>query len=343
MSQRNSLDLLSRKEGMCLLEQSMGFVWQAALRAVAVLGVADLLVEGKKSVKQLAKGLNVDGDYLHRIMRLLSSRGVFNELSETEYGLSHSAQFLRSDHEFSLRAAVLMLTDQTFWQPAARMDEILQGKPVFNSLFGKPFYAYWQHDDTVTGSNIFHAGMASMSSVENETITGSYSFPENAVVADIAGGLGNLLLAILRRNPTLTGILFDQKDVLERNRLSLLNDNRRWKTVEGSFFEACPAADIFLLKYILMDWPDEKAIQILQCCRNAMKDNSRLLIFEPLIKKENNQQGRFEIDLLLLTSFDGGRARTEPEYQVLFEQTNLKLNKIIDTGSYLSILEVIPV
>ena len=343
MSQRNSLDLLSRKEGMCLLEQSMGFVWQAALRAVAVLGVADLLVEGKKSVKQLAKELNVDGDYLHRIMRLLSSRGVFNELSETEYGLSHSAQFLRSDHEFSLRAAVLMLTDQTFWQPAARMDEILQGKPVFNSLFGKPFYDYWQHDDTVTGSNIFHAGMASMSSVENETITGSYSFPENAVVADIAGGLGNLLLAILRRNPTLTGILFDQKDVLERNRLSLLNDNRRWKTVEGSFFEACPAADIFLLKYILMDWPDEKAIQILQCCRNAMKDNSRLLIFEPLIKKENNQQGRFEIDLLLLTSFDGGRARTEPEYQVLFEQTNLKRNKIIDTGSYLSILEVIPV
>lgn len=343
MSQRNSLDLLSRKEGMCLLEQSMGFVWQAALRAVAVLGVADLLVEGKKSVKQLAKELNVDGDYLHRIMRLLSSRGVFNELSETEYGLSHSAQFLRSDHEFSLRAAVLMLTDQTFWQPAARMDEILQGKPVFNLLFGKPFYDYWQHDDTVTGSNIFHAGMASMSSVENETITGSYSFPENAVVADIAGGLGNLLLAILRRNPTLTGILFDQKDVLERNRLSLLNDNRRWKTVEGSFFEACPAADIFLLKYILMDWPDEKAIQILQCCRNAMKDNSRLLIFEPLIKKENNQQGRFEIDLLLLTSFDGGRARTEPEYQVLFEQTNLKLNKIIDTGSYLSILEVIPV
>lgn len=47
MSQRNSLDLLSRKEGMCLLEQSMGFVWQAALRAVAVLGVADRLVEGK--------------------------------------------------------------------------------------------------------------------------------------------------------------------------------------------------------------------------------------------------------------------------------------------------------
>ncbi|HDS9456087.1 TPA: methyltransferase [Enterobacter asburiae] len=343
MSQRNSLDLLSRKEGMCLLEQSMGFVWQAALRAVAVIGVADLLVEGKKSVKQLAKELNVDSDYLHRIMRLLSSRGVFNELSETEYGLSHSAQFLRSDHEFSLRAAVIMLTDQTFWQPAAKLDELLQGKPVFNELFGKPFYDYWQHDESVADSNIFHAGMASMSSVENEVIAETYSFPQNAVVADIAGGLGNLLLAVLRRNPTITGILFDQKDVLARNRLHLLNDNRRWKTVEGSFFESCPAADIYLLKYILMDWPDEKAIQILQCCRNAMKENARLLIFEPLIKKDNNEQGRFEIDLLLLTSFDGGRARTELEYQILFEQTKLKLNKIIDTRSYLSILEAVPV
>jgi len=343
MSQRNSLDLLSRKEGMCLLEQSMGFVWQAALRAVAVLGVADRLVEGKKSVKQLANELNVDADYLHRIMRLLSSRGVFNELSEAEYSLSHSAQFLCSEHEFSLRAAVLMLTDQTFWQPAAKMDEILQGKPVFNELFGKPFYDYWQHDDRGADSNVFHAGMASMSSVENEVIADSYSFPQNAVVADIAGGLGNLLLTVLRRNPTLTGILFDQKDVLERNRLHLLKDNRRWKTVEGSFFEACPVADIYLLKYILMDWPDEKAIQILQCCRKAMKENARLLIFEPLIKKENNELGRFEIDLLLLTSFDGGRARTESAYQALFEQTNLKLNKIIDTHSYLSILEVVPV
>ncbi|WP_353143101.1 methyltransferase [Enterobacter sp.] len=343
MSHPNSLDLLSRKEGMCLLEQSMGFVWQAALRAVAVLGVADRLVEGKKSVTQLAEELNVDGDYLHRIMRVLSSRGVFNELSEAEYSLSHSAQFLCSEHEFSLRAAVLMLTDPTFWQPAAKMDEILQGKPVFNDLFGKPFYDYWQHDDTMTDSNIFHAGMASMSSVENEVIADSYSFPQNAIVADIAGGLGNLLLAVLRRNPTLTGILFDQKDVLARNRLYLLNDNRRWKAVEGDFFEACPVADIYLLKYILMDWPDEKAIQILQSCRNAMKENSRLLIFEPLIKKENNEQGRFEIDLLLLTSFDGGRARTESEYLTLFEKTSLKLNTIIDTRSYLSILEVVPV
>lgn len=174
MSQRNSLDLLSRKEGMCLLEQSMGFVWHAALRAVAILGVADRLVEGSKSVKQLAKELNVDDNALHRIMRLLSSRGIFNEVSEAEYGLSHSAQFLRSDHEFSLRAAVLMLTDQTFWQPAAKMDEIVQGKPVFNELFGKPFYDYWQHDDTVNEVNIFHAGMASMSSVENEVIADSY-------------------------------------------------------------------------------------------------------------------------------------------------------------------------
>jgi hypothetical protein len=86
---------------------------------------------------------------------LIVSRGVFNELSEAEYSLSHSAQFLCSEHEFSLRAAVLMLTDQTFWQPAAKMDEILQGKPVFNELFGKPFYEYWQHDDTVTEATFF--------------------------------------------------------------------------------------------------------------------------------------------------------------------------------------------
>lgn len=339
----SNLNSLERREAMFLLEQSMGFVWQAALRSVALLGVADHLIEENKSVKQLASEVKVNEDFLYRVMRILASRGVFNELSDGVFCLTQSAKFLCTNHSFSLRPAVLMLTDKTFWQPAAEIDGILKGNQVFNELFGMPFYEYWEQSTASTGENIFHAGMASMSSVENEVLVDSYEFPENSLVVDIAGGLGNLLLCVLRRNPTLTGILFDRSDVLEGNRLHLLNNDERWQTISGSFFEECPSADIYILKYILMDWPDSKSIQILKNCRRAMKHNSRLLIFEPVIKSDTNEQGRYEIDILLLTSFDGGKARTEKEFSVMFEEADLKINRMIHTDSYLSIIEAIPV
>ncbi|MEE9684957.1 methyltransferase [Lelliottia amnigena] len=336
-----SLSEVERKDAMYLLEQSMGFVWQASLRAVAELGVADRLLEGDKTADQLGSELHVDGAFLLRVMRMLASRNVFHESSDGLFSLTPTARFLCAEHQHSLRAAVLMLTDNTFWQPAAEISDIVAGKRVFNSMFGMSFYEYWGQDNAATEENVFHAGMSSMSSVENEVLVDCYDFPEGASVIDIAGGFGNLLLTVLRRNPSLHGILFDQEKVLAGNRLHLLDDDTRWDTVAGSFFEQCPQADIYLLKYILMDWSDAQASQILQTCRKSMKAESRLLILEPVIKDNNNEPGRYEIDLLLLTSFEGGRARTEREYADMLAGSGLKINRVIHTPSYLSIVEAV--
>ncbi|ABP60603.1 methyltransferase [Enterobacter sp. 638] len=341
MLTQTNLSEVERKDAVYLLEQSMGFVWQASLRAAAELGVADRLLDGDKTAGQLGDELNVDGVFLQRVMRILSSRKVFHESPDGLFSLTPAARFLCTNHNHSLRAAVLMLTDKTFWQPAAEISDIVAGKQVFKDLFGMSFYDYWGQDSSATRENVFHAGMSSMSSVENEVLVECYDFPEGATVVDIAGGFGNLLLNVLRRNPSLNGILFDQENVLAGNRLHLLGDDTRWTTVAGSFFEACPQADIYLLKYILMDWPDAQASKILQTCRKSMKPNSRLLILEPVIKDNNNEPGRYQIDLLLLTSFDGGRARTEQEYADMLADAGLKLNRVIHTPSYLSIIEAV--
>lgn len=341
MLTQNNLSKNEREEAVYLLEQSMGFVWQASLRAAAELGVADRLTEGDKTAEQLGQELNVDGVFLQRVMRILASRRVFHESPDGLFSLTPAARFLCSDHQHSLRSAVLMLTDKTFWLPALEITDILSGKQVFNHLFGMSFYEYWGQDNSATGENVFHAGMSSMSSVENEVLVDCYDFPQGATVVDIAGGFGNLLLTVLRKNPSLKGILFDQQKVLAGNRLHLLGDDTRWETVAGSFFEATPSADIYLLKYILMDWSDAQASQILQTCRRSMKAGSRLLILEPVIKEENNEPGRYEIDLLLLTSFDGGRARSEQELADMLAHAGLKLNRVIHTPSYLSIVEAV--
>ncbi|CNE38258.1 putative O-methyltransferase [Yersinia nurmii] len=327
--------------GIHLLEQAMGFTYQGALRAAAILGVADHLIKGAKTTEELSNDINVDSQELYRVLRMLASRDIFEEMKDGKFALTPAARFLCSDGPDSLRHAVLMLTDETLWGPSGNMVENLRGKSAFKNIFGTSFYEYWSQDHANEVGYSFHTGMSSMSTVENRFLIRSYDFPENVTVVDIAGGMGGLLLNVLRSNPTLHGILFDRPEVLETNRLGELGDDSRWKLQPGSFFESCPTADIYLLKYIVMDWPDEQARKILKCCRKAMRPDSKILIMEAVIPEDNSWHGGKELDMLLLASFDGGQSRSEEQLRELLASADLKLNRVIDTGCYVSIVEAV--
>ncbi|WP_145519896.1 methyltransferase [Yersinia mollaretii] len=342
MVKNNPLKYEGDTAALYLLEQAMGFTFQASLRAAAILGIADHLTKGAKTAEELGQAVGADWRLLNRVLRMLASRHIFAESENGQFSLTPAAEFLRTDNNNSLRSAVLMLTDKTFWLPLGNLVENLRGESAFKQAFGMSFYEYWSQENIPESDSDFHTGMSSMSSVENNFLVRSYDFPEHATVVDIAGGFGGLLLKVLQHNPTLHGILFDRPAVLARNRLGELGDDSRWETQSGNFFESCPSADIYLLKYITMDWPEEQASKILRSCRNAMRPNSKVLILEPVISREDTWQGGKEIDLLLLGSFDGGQARTEDELKVLLASADLKLNRIIDTGSYVSIIEAIP-
>ncbi|AJJ10282.1 calO1 [Yersinia rohdei] len=331
----------SEKAALYLLGEAMGFSYQAALRAVAVLGVADYLVDGAKTAQQLGMELGVDAQNLHRVMRLLATRNIFHEETGDLFRLNPAAKLLCSSEPHSLRHAVLMLTDETFWGPLGNIAESVQGHSAFKQLYGMSFFEYWSKPQTRSPEYDFHSGMSSMSEVENLALVRSYNFPEGATVVDIAGGLGGLLLTVLQANPTLQGILFDQAPILARHRLGELADDARWRVQPGSFFESCPAADFYLLKYITHDWPDEKTIEILHNCRKAMLPNGKVLIMDTIIPEGNTPHFGKNMDLLLMASFDGGRERTEAELSELLAKAELKINRIIDTGSYVSIVEAV--
>ncbi|WP_422824212.1 methyltransferase [Xenorhabdus thailandensis] len=322
-----------------LLNQTMGYSYQAALRAAAVLGVADHLSNGPKTVNELAKTVGAQEQQLHRVLRLLATRNIFRETEENRFSLTPAAEFLRKDTHHSLRSAVLMLTDRTFWQPLGEIVESVRGNPAFKHLYGLPFFDYWAQKDTQADD--FHAGMSSMSKVENLFLVNSYDFPKNATVVDIAGGFGGLLLGVLQANTTLRGILFDQPHVLTRHQLDALGDDTRWEITSGDFFESCPQGDIYLLKYIMHDWPDEQCIRILRNCRQAMSPDGRVLIMDPVIPNGNVSHSGKEMDLLCMGIYEGGRERTEDELRQLLANADLKLNRVIDTGCYISIVEAI--
>ncbi|OOC58795.1 methyltransferase [Paenibacillus ihbetae] len=325
--------------GLSLLEQTLDFIYPATLRAAALLGVADHLVNGPKTVGELAQATETDELRLYRALRLLASRGVFRENESGQFELTPSAEFLCTDAPLSLRSAVLMITDETFWRPSADIVWGIRGVPPFKRNFGMPFFDYWAQEGA--SSDDFHVGMSSMSEIENEFLARSYDFPDGATVADIAGGFGGLLLRILRRNPTLHGILFDRPHVLPRNRLGELGADDRWELAPGNFFESVPKADIYVLKYIMHDWHDEEAVRILRCCREAMAPGGRVLVMDPVIPPGNTPHTGKILDLINMTIYEEGRERTEEELRLLFAEAGLRLTRIIDTGFYISIVEAV--
>ena len=91
-------------------------------------------------------------------------------------------------------------------------------------------------------------------------------------VVDVGGGTGAMLASLLRRHSHARGVLVDLPGTVARagEIIESFGVGDR-VTVEGqSFFDALPAgADLYLLKNVLNDWPDEPTVAILRRCAEA--------------------------------------------------------------------------
>jgi hypothetical protein len=160
-------------------------------------------------------------------------------------------------------------------------------------------------------------------------VAATFDFAERSVVADIGGGSGSMLAAILGANPRLRGILFDQPAVVanpeELKRAGLLD---RCEIVGGSFFDGVPGgADTYLMKAILHDWEDAECIAILGAIRREIPEDGVLLVVERVVGPPNEDlEGKLS-DLHMLV-MPGGRERTVEEWRALFEAGGFELDEI---------------
>ncbi len=176
-------------------------------------------------------------------------------------------------------------------------------------------------------------------------VSRAYDFSDARKLVDVAGGIGGMISAILLENPQLEGILFDAPSVIEgaKEYLAEKGLSERCETIAGDFFESVPdGGDIYTMRSIIHDWDDERSLKILNNIRKAIPENGKLLLVESVIPGENEPHfGKF-LDLIMLT-MTGGRERGEEEYRALLEKADFRLNRIIPTGSFISIVEAIPV
>jgi SAM-dependent methyltransferase len=321
-----------------------GFHSTYLIYVVAELGIADLLEDGPKSSAELAAHVSTDPDALHRVLRGLAQFGVLGILEDGRFELTDLGDALRTDAPNSLRPVARLWGGPLVQRPfGGLLNAVQTGQPAFPQVFGQPLFDYLAAHPAEAA--IFNQGMVGMTSQFVDSVLSDYDFSEMRTVADVGGGNGALILAILQAHPGLSGIVVDLPHVREgvQRAIAAAGLAERCRFVAGDFFEAVPdGADAYLLKSILHDWDDPKSLTILRNCRRAMQPHGKLLVIERLLPPGNQlalDPVMKDIEMLVML---GSRERTEAEYRALFEQAGFRMDQSIPLQGGTHLLEGVP-
>jgi len=312
-----------------------------AIYVAAQLGLADLLADGPKSVGELAAGAGADAPTLHRLMRALAGVGIFKQEADARFQLTPLAELLRTGPG-SLRGMALHLGESASWMAwDGLLESVRTGESAFRAVHGVevfPYYAAHPESDEP-----FNEAMVAASGVVAEAVTGAYDFTPFGKIVDVGGGHGGLLTAILRAAPDARGVIFDQPQVAAGARASVEAAGlaSRCETAGGDFFESVPeGGDAYVLKWIVHDWDDERALRILRNCRRAMREGGRLLLVEGVVPEGNEPAMAKMMDLQMLV-MTGGRERTAREFRALLAEAGFEMTRVVATNSPVSIVEAV--
>jgi len=324
-----------------LLQHATGYMVSAALYGVTALGIPDLLQAGSKSVTELAVSTGTNEETLYRVLRALASVGLFAEGPGRTFSLNAVSEPLCAGGPGSLRDLALWLCDPFHLEVYGQIPNVLRsGRPVTEERYGVSCFDYF--DDHKEIGERFHNAMTGFSASVIAAVLDSYDFAwlDGKTLVDVAGGHGKVLTEILKRCPGARGVLFDLESVVggAQGRIASEGLAERCATAHGDFFQAVPEGDAYLMKHILRDWDDARALEILGNIHRAARPGARLLVLEAVMSGGQGPDFAKWMDLEMLL-LPGGRERTGQDYRALLEAGGFRLTRVVPDRSALSLLE----
>jgi len=321
-----------------------GFRAYQMVVAACRLRLPDLLADGPRSAQDLAEETGTLAGPLQRVLRGLAVWRVFVETPDGKFGPTSLSDTFRSDKP-GLRNMTIMLSEEGYQAWGDLMYSLRTGKSAYEHMYGKSHFERIGEDPEL--AEHFNAAMVEFSGRVAGTFAAVYDFTEVRTVVDVGGGNGAILMAVLQAHAAMRGILFDLAQGLAgaADKLAAGGVADRVTLHEGSFFEAVPSgADIYVLKSIVHDWDDERALAILQNCGRAMHRSSRLVMLErKLPERIENPDDAFttvigDVHMMVVL---GGKERTTNQYRDLLTQAGLRMTSEIPIEADITAFEAV--
>jgi orsellinic acid C2-O-methyltransferase len=321
-----------------------------ALNAAATLNVADALAGGPRPAASVAETVGADPVTLARLLRALVTIGLLRQREDGAYELTPVGALLRTDAPDRFRDQILLNGSERALKSWIHfVDCVRTGATAAKIVEGvdDPFAWFAERPEEQAR---FDAAMAEGTRGMAEAIGRAYDFTGIASIVDVGGGYGTLLPPILHAYPAMTGTVFDRPHCADGAAANAEKEGLadRYGFVSGDFFtDALPAgADAYLLKSVIHDWDDERSVAVLRRCREAMREDSRLLMVEVVLpdrladEPAHRRMVWADLNMLVAT---GGRERTESEYNTLFDAAGLRVSRILPTRTTanMSVVEVL--
>ncbi len=324
-----------------LYEHFQYFWLLPCLKVAAELDIAGILKDAPKTIKELSGITNTDEESLFRILRALSGNGIFRQLKSGQFINSPMSKAL-IDGNGSLRYMVLHHLGKVNWGAFSELSHTVRTKEnAFLKIHQKNIYDYLAENEEE--SSLFDHSMTNLSILAVEPILSAYDFSSVKTIADIGGGEGLLLSAVLYKHRHASGILFDLPEALINAGpvFDKYNVRKRISVTPGSFFDVAPVGcDLYLLKNIIHNWSDKDCIRILSNIRNILPLHGKILVIEMIVKNDNHPSFGKLLDIQMMVTMQDGKERTREEFDSIVSAAGLKIRRIIPTIAPFSIIEI---
>ncbi len=324
--------------------------WVSQLIYVAArLGLADAIGDRARTAEQVAARVKAPPAMVRRVLRALADVHIFREDAQGRFRVNALARMLRTGPGSMRNLALLLMADSNWKAFGGLFAGVKHGTSPFENVHKVPSYEYLKHHPELER---LLSRLQRGSERENTSIARAYRFDRFRRLVDVGGSSGHLLAAIVRRHPTVHGVLFDLPQVAARSRRDPLFRasplRRRIEFAGGDFFKAVPVgADAYLLRFVLHNWDDDDCVRILRNCRDAMAPDGCILVLEHLLSEPGVTGDFTRIGDIGMLALNGGCERSRRDYSRLLARAGLGLRRSISTpsplgvGTALSILEAV--
>jgi hypothetical protein len=329
---------VANKEGWAAMTNDRGYVVQLvfgnlaahAVHAAVDLRITELIGDGETPAADVAGQAGADPQSTLRLLRALAALRLLEEPAPGVFSVTPAGALLDPDRPGSMASLISSsATMEKMMRPGWDFlaDSVRTGNTSFEKVFGTDYFSHLRSNPELYAG--FNRAMSQATRGTAAVLPGAYAFERFRKVADIGGGNGTLLAAVLREHPSLTGILYDTEEGLAEAAQTLRHDGLRDRcaVVPGDFFASVPeGAEAYLIKSILHDWPDDRCVTILGHCRAVLPPDGRVLIVEPVLPEvvDPSGVGLYLGDLNMLVNW-GGRERTRAEFDELCHRAGLEI------------------